>query len=461
MRRLTMVIVLGLVWLVLGGVMPATAQEGAGGARRPAVEVLEVGGVIDASMLRVLHGAVERAERDRADVLVLQVDSFGGLGVDPAAVRRVVADAEVPVAVWVGPRQARAQGAAALLVAAADAVAVSRDATVGPALPAELGRRSGDPAAEGVARDAGLPAAALRGAVGGAAARTAGIADYEAESLPDVIQRLDGRTVDGRTLELGEAWSLTFQSKSLLDRVRHGLANPALAYLLILAAACCLAFEWFQPGFGVAGIAGVVMALLAVYALIVLPTSWLALAALVGGLVLFAIDTAVGGLGLGTAAATVLTGVGSFWLFSSPASELRLNPWLAAGGVLWCLAFFVVILTVVLRSQRAIPEGGEALVGARGVVRSMLNPGGIVVIDGAVWRANLSGDGLLESGQRVTVRSVEAGVLQVTADDPAAVRPPKKRRMRSASTVALAGGPANGNAPTPTDGPAGEPDTGR
>jgi membrane-bound serine protease (ClpP class) len=449
MRRLLMMVsMLGLVWLGLGNVAGASAAQGAGTA--PAVDVLEVGGVLDQSLLGSLRKAVDRAEEHGASVLLLQLDSFGGLGVDPAEVRRVVDEAKVPVAVWVGPRAARAQGAATLLVAGADVVGASRDARIGPALPAELGRDAGDRAAEGVARAAGLPEAALRGTVDGSAARAAGVADYEAESLPDAIQRLNGHMVDGRPLQLGETWRLTFQSKSIVDRVRHGLANPTLAYLLILAAACCLAFEWFQPGFGVAGIAGVVIALLAAYSLVVLPTSWLALAALAGGLLLFTVDTAAGGLGAATLAATALTAAGSFWLFDSPSPLLRLNPWLAAAGVLWSLVFYVVVLTVVLRSQRAVPEGGEALVGSRGVVRSMLNPGGIVVIDGAIWRANLAADGLLESGQRVTVAGVERGVLQVTPDDPAAVRPTKKRRLRSASTVALAS--TTGKASSPTAG---------
>jgi membrane-bound serine protease (ClpP class) len=216
--------------------------------------------------------------------------------------------------------------------------------------------------------------------------------------------------------------------------VRHGLANPTLAYLLILATAACLSFEWFQPGFGVAGIAGVLVGLLAVYSLVVLPTNWLALAALAVGTVAFTADAARGGLGALTVVATALTGVGSWWLFSSPSALLRLDGRLAVLGTLWSVSWFVVILTVVLRSQRQAPMGTEALVGARGVVRSVLNPGGIVVIEGAMWRAELAGGGLLPTGQRIRVDAVEKGILQVTAEDPAAVRPPR-RRLRPARSA--------------------------
>jgi membrane-bound serine protease (ClpP class) len=342
-----------------------------------------------------------------------------------------VAEAKVPVAVWVGPRAAKAAGADAFLLSRADVVAVSRQARIGPALPADLGRGRDDRAEVAQFRDSGMPVEIERATVDGARAEASGLADYQAESLPDAVRQLDGRQADGRqadgrTLEV-TGFQVRFLSPSLLDRVRHGLANPTLAYLLILAAAACLSFEWFQPGFGVAGIAGLLVALLAVYSLVVLPTNWVALIALVAGTAAFTADTARGGLGLLTVVAAALTGTGSWWLFSSPSPLLRVDGRLAVLGTLWSVAWFVVILTMVLRSQRQAPRGTEALVGAHGVVRSVLNPGGIVVIDGAVWRAELAGGGLLPTGQRVRVDSVANGVLQVSAEDAGAVRPERKR----------------------------------
>lgn len=457
MRRVAVVLgVLGLLVLSVGG--PASAQQqpagpAAGGSE---IEVFEVSGVLDASMLGTLEGVVDAAGDRGVDVLLLQVNSFGGLGVDPAAVPRLLDDANVAVAVWVGPRAAQAQGAAALLVAGADVVAVSRDSVIGPALPAVLGHASGDPDAAAVVADSGLPDAAVRGQVDGAAAVASGLADYEAESLPDAVHRLDGMQVGGTTLSTAEAYDLRFVSKSLLDRVRHALANPTLAYLLLLAAACCLAFEWFQPGFGVAGIAGVVVALLAVYSLAVLPTNWLALALLVAGLAVFSVDTAVGGLGLGTLTATGLTAAGSFWLFSSPSPLLRVDWRLALLGVAWCLVYFVVVLTVSVRAQRRPQEGTAALVGGRGVVRSVLNPGGIVMVQGGMWRADLAGGGTLGSGQQVTVDSVREpdGVLQVSAVDPTAVKPPRKgrgRRGRAAAPVPAGDASSGGDVTSPGD----------
>jgi membrane-bound serine protease (ClpP class) len=427
MRRAASLLCLAGVLLAVVAAAPAQGAQQDG----PVVEVFEASGVLDASVLGALRRDLAGAQRRGARVFLIQLSSFGGLGVDPAAVRATVAKAPVPVAVWVGPRAASAAGSATLLLAGADVVAVSRQARIGPALPAELGRGR-DPAAEAaLVAGAGLPAAAVRGTLDGAAAEAAGLADYQAESLPDAVRRLDGRTADGRPLEV-TGFRVRFLSRSLVDRVRHGLANPSLAYLLVLAAAACLSFEWFQPGFGVAGAAGVVCALLAAWSLVVLPTNWLALAVLLAGQALFTVDAALGGLGLGTAAAGALTAAGSWWLFSSPSPLLRVDGRLVALGVLWSLAWFVVILTVVLRSQRQAGLGTEALVGSRGVVRSILNPGGIVVVDGGMWRATLAtGDGSLGTGQRVTVDAVVDGILQVRPDDPAAVRPTRRRGRRA------------------------------
>jgi len=437
MRRAASLLCLAGVLLAVLGVAPARGAQQGG----PVVEVFEASGVLDASVLGALRRDLAGAERRGARVFLIQLSSFGGLGVDPAAARAAVADARVPVAVWVGPRAATAAGTAALLLAGADVVGVSRQARIGPALPVELGRGRDAGAEAALVAGAGLPAAVARGTLDGAAAEAAGLADYQAESLPDAVRRLDGQTADGRPLEV-TGFRVRFLSRSLVDRVRHGLANPSLAYLLVLAAAACLAFEWFQPGFGVAGAAGLVCALLAAWSLAVLPTNWLALAVLLAGQALFTVDAAVGGLGLGTASAATLTAAGSWWLFSSPSALLRVDGRLAVLGVLWSLGWFVVALTVVLRSQRNAPMGTEALVGSSGVVRSILNPGGIVVVDGGMWRARLAaGDGSLGTGQRVTVDAVVEGILQVRPDDPAAVRPTRRGRRAPSDRRARPGPP--------------------
>src|SRR6266508_4905704 len=155
MRRAAFLLCLAGLLLPIAGALPAVGSVGSGGSVGPAhlggsggalsapranqsppanegpvVEVFEAAGVLDASVLGALRRDLAGAERRGARVFLVQLSSFGGLGVDPAAVQRVVADAGVPVAVWVGPRAARAAGAAAFLLAGADVVAASGQAVI-------------------------------------------------------------------------------------------------------------------------------------------------------------------------------------------------------------------------------------------------------------------------------------------------------------------------------------------
>src|SRR3954452_4400972 len=129
MRRLALLPALALLALCLFGALPASAQPAQGGATQggatqggATVDVLEVDGVLDASQLGALRRAVDAAPGRGVDVLLIQLDSFGGLGVPPARALEVVRGSRVPVAVWVGPRAGTAAGSAAMLVAGADIV---------------------------------------------------------------------------------------------------------------------------------------------------------------------------------------------------------------------------------------------------------------------------------------------------------------------------------------------------
>ncbi|HET9556287.1 MAG TPA: hypothetical protein VFS70_04050, partial [Actinomycetota bacterium] len=103
MRRAAVLLCLAGALLATVGLLPASAQAGG-----PVIEVFEASGVLDASVLGALRRDLEGAERRGARVFLVQMDSFGGLGVDPDEVRRTVAEAGVSVAVWVGPRAADA-----------------------------------------------------------------------------------------------------------------------------------------------------------------------------------------------------------------------------------------------------------------------------------------------------------------------------------------------------------------
>lgn len=428
-------------------------DAGSGAATGDHVEVLEVHGVLDGAMADYVRDGLADAAAADAAVAVLQLDVPGALGVDVTALARQVAASEVPVVAYVGPAGAEIAGGALALYQAAHVRAVSPVTILGPALPVDLARAARgadrDPqplrrASAAAGRDAGWVAelgadAAIVAAPAGVAQLPDGadlpsgvapgdarvveaatladgrVADVAAGSLPDVLRAVDGRQVqvaaaDGGgstqqaiSVDAGAAQT-RFNNPGLLTRVIHGLASPTLVYLLLAAALLSLAFEWFQPGFGVAGVAGLGLGAVGAVGLWVLPFSWLGLALLVLGAVLLSVDTAAGGFGFVTAGGLVAFGAGSWWLFPDLAL-LRPAWWVLALVVAFTAVYYVGILTSVLRAQgQQASADAEQLVGRTAVVRSMLNPEGHVFVDGNLWRAKAPDEaGKVKTGTPVRV----------------------------------------------------------
>lgn len=395
------------------------------------VDILPVEGYLDppatGAIVDVVRGAGERG----ADLVVIQLDSPGSLSADVRGVVEAIRGSSVPVAVFVGPRgrQAGAGGAAGLVLAAGHLSAMAPDATLGPLVPADVGHRgelAGGgplvPVAQRLLGGQGL-ASVRDQAVGAERAEELGAVELLADGLEPLLVELDGRTVTAggsqQTLRLrADEVGVRFHSLGLVRRLLHAAGGPVVVYLLLVAGLGMLLFEVFQPGFGVAGIAGVISTAVAVYGLTVLPVAWWALALVVLGLVLYGVDTAIAGFGPVTLGATATFAAGSWWLYDSPAIDLS---WpLVAGTTAVALVFFVVVMTVVLRAQAPPDEAAvEDLVGRVGMVRSMLNPEGHVYVDDALWRARWTGEGSRASvGTPIRVHGVDGPVVLVEQFDP-------------------------------------------
>ena len=446
LRAAIVLLLSGVVLTALAGAAPAQPS----GAL---VDVVEVEGIIDQTIADYITERIEQAEADKAEVVVLSLDTPGGLGVSMDEIIDTISHSEVPVTVWVGPSGAQAASAGMYIAYASHVLAMAPATTMGAATPVDLGGgdlddkvRNASEAqlvalAEARGRDVEFARAAVRDgaviAIGEVdelpegAELPAGIdadsvsvvsadelddrpvADFVAASLPDVLTALNGREVEltgpdgsgsSTTLAIDQTTAnVRFNNLGLVRRVLHTVANPTLAYLLLISGALALLFEVFQPGFGVAGVSGLILIGLGLYGLSVLPVNWLAFALLVVGLVLLAVDLAVAGLGALTAGGTIALAAGSFLLFTSPV--LRVSLWVIVPVVLFNLLFFVVIMTSVLRAQSSQAMlGAEGMQGKVGVVRSMLNPEGHIFVNGALWRARApEADGKVKTGTKVRV----------------------------------------------------------
>lgn len=479
--RLSVVTLLAGIVLALGSGIAGAQPDGDGAL----VEVVEVDGVIDPTIADYVLGVIEDANEAGAEVLVLQLDTPGGLGESMERIVTAIAESRVPVVTWVGPSGAQAASAGVYIGYGSHLLVMAPGTLMGAATPialdgSDLAAKVGNAAearllalAELRGRDAAFARAAVQDAAVVVAAppsdepvalpenavlpeatdRSAvevlgegelvdrGIIDFMAASLPDVLRELDGREVrvagDGGTLEARPlavdtvTANVRFNNLGLVGRVLHTVANPTLAYLLIIGGALAMLFEVFQPGFGVAGVSGFVLFGLGLYGLSVLPVRWLAFALICAGLVALAVDLAVGGLGVLTAGGTVSLFAGSILLFSGP-DILRVSPWVIAAVTVFNVVFFVGIMTTVLRAQgNQAMAGAEGLVGEVGIVRSMLNPEGHIFVAGALWRARApQAAGKVKTGTHVRIVGLNDSLtLDVEpVDAPAAAPAPAEPR---------------------------------
>lgn len=393
---------------------------------RPAVDVIEVPGVLDPPLVNYLSESIAEANRDGAYLILVQLDSAGALDVPLARLVSRIAQSPAPVVVWVGPRGARAASGAALVVAASAVAAMAPGSSLGPVHPADLTVR-GD-AAQRALRGAeeGIVAELSRATtvapyfdrrISAETARSSGAVDYVALTLADLLTQLDGRVIERPpgtvTLRVkSDEVLIRLHKPGPMRRALHVLTSAALVYLLLLFGVGMIVFELFQPGFGVAGVTGGLFLAAAIYGMLVLPIAWWAAALVFAGLALLAIDVAKDGLGAPTVAGTLALLAGSLGMF--PVGALRPPLWLLIAGVAMALLFFVPVMTVVRRAQRPIArEASRALVGQRGEVRSVLNPEGFVWISGELWRARSEDGTRVRVGEPVEVTGLDGTVLTV------------------------------------------------
>ncbi|MFZ9580596.1 MAG: hypothetical protein ACO3BV_08730, partial [Ilumatobacteraceae bacterium] len=288
------------------------------------VDVLQVSGLMDDIVVDEIEQAIARAETNGAQALVLQLNSKAAVvGRDTMQdLYERIQNAEVPVAIWVGPSGARATGLPAQLLSAADATGMAPGARIG---------RTGTPLVEGV--DFGDATDTLRTeTLGFQDARRAGalkleISDEGAPTIRNMVFALDGLTIDGLELDTAvenlnddgtvanDITTVRFHKLGLWPQMLHTSASPPVAYLFLIIGLALIVFEFFTAGIGVAGVVGAVLTLLGFYGFGALPERGWAMALILFSFVAFSIDVQVGLPRLWTGVGLVAFSIGSVFLF--------------------------------------------------------------------------------------------------------------------------------------------------
>jgi len=439
MRRALFVFVLACV------LAPAAQRAAVAQPEAPArVIVAEIDGSIDRTLAGYLVDTLAEGERTGATV-VLQLDTAGTLDQDAVGLALRIFESKVPVIAWVGPAPAKAQGAGLLFLYASSLAAVSPGAGVGPLLPLDLvDARNRTMPDEAPLKDLVAGWAAQRGMppvldfpsspLPAQDALDRHIAQVVAPSVPDLLEEVDGTTVETAAgpvtlrTRIAESRSETpvdvrFTEPGPVNRVLHAAASPAAIYVLLVLGFAALAFELVQPGFGFAGLAGLSMIALGTYGLTAVPASWLGLLLLVGGVLFLTADVLVRRLGALTALGLATFLAGSVLAFRGVAPAIRVSPWLVGSLTVGSFLYYGFALTVALQSRERITSTQRGLVGLVGETRGELRPEGPVYVKGTLWRGR-SSDGPIPAGTRVRIRGVDGLILRVEPEPGPEGRPP-------------------------------------
>jgi membrane-bound serine protease (ClpP class) len=432
-----------MVTAVAQGVLAAPADAGDADAELGRVDVLLVSGLFDEMVVEAIEDAIDEAGAADAQALILQVNSRGAVVSEERMeeLLTAIAEAPVPVAVWVGPTRSRLYGTPAQLLAVADVTGMAPGARVG-----HTGTLLSPP---GVDVDFGEAETRLRShSVGLGEARDLGVlrqrvSDEGIPTLASMVNALDGYAEDGRVVRTTEDEVLddgtvrrttiaTVRPASLplVDRVFHTIASPAITYLLLLAGLALLVFEFFTAGVGVAGVVGAGSVVAACVGLAALPARGWAVGLIVAGMFAFAIDVQVGIPRFWTGVGIVLTVVGSLWLFEPlPGATLRPSWITLLAGVGGTILAFVVGMPSMVRTRFATPTiGRDWLLGELGEAVVAIDPDGVVKVGDGTWRARTNRATPVAVGDPVRVVAIDGVTLEVEPLEGAAQDYRERRR---------------------------------
>ncbi len=243
------------------------------------------------------------------------------------------------------------------------------------------------------------------------------VVDLVAESLPDLLAKIDGRTVKtpkGQvTLATKDAAVKPIEVR-FRDRFLALITDPNVAYILMMVGMLGIFFELSNPGAVLPGVLGGISLILAFFAFQSLPINWAGLLLILFGLALLIAEIKVVSHGVLTVGGVVAMVLGSIMLYDAPETGLRISWFVIVPTVGATAGLVIFAVSAGLRALYRTPSTGAAgMVGLVGVARSALNPEGQVQIDGELWQA-VAQDGPVAAGEAVEVTALDGLTLRVT-----------------------------------------------
>ena len=408
----------------------------------PHALIMQVDGVINSVNGRFVSRAIEQSEEDKATLLIIELDTPGGLLGSTREIVQLLLESPIPIAVFVSPKGARAGSAGTFITAAGNFAVMAPGTNIGAAAPISsdggdledtlASKVENDAAAliRSIAQTRGRNQDKLEATVRSAASYSAqealadDVVDLIAENVDELLSKLDGLSVQtslGTVVLETNGLEIRSFKKSILEHFLKVISDPNVSFLLLMVGGLGIVVEIFNPGLVGPGVIGVICLLLAFLALGNLPVNWAGVVFILLAVVLIVLEIAVSGFGILGVGATVSLIVGGFLLFNqfgdiSPYQPFfNVNRWLLYGssGVVGVAMTYVGLSAYQLRREVS-PEKSHSLIGMQATVTAELSPRGIVLVGNETWTA-ISDDGrVITTGEAVEVQSEDGLVLTVS-----------------------------------------------
>lgn len=390
---------------------------------------LKIDGSINPVTAAFIHDGIEKAKTEKAECLVIHLNTPGGLLKSTRVIVRDMLDSPVPVIVYVSPAGAHAGSAGVFITLAAHVAAMTPGTNIGAAHPVALQAAMDSTMNEKATNDAAAfirtiaekrnrnlqwAEEAVRNSVSitETEAIKKQVIDIIAVDEKDLLQQIHGKTVqlNSGTHLLNTKNATTESYKmSFIEKLLDIISDPNIAYILLLVGMYGIMFELYNPGAVLPGIVGVISIILAFYSMHSLPVNYAGVALIIFAVILFLLEIKIVSHGLLAIGGVISLLLGSMMLIrsGSPLEIARISRGLIIAATTVSATFFLFIVGAGIRAQRQkTTTGKEAMVGYIGEVTESLNPTGTILVQGEIWNAeSLSGE--IAKGEKVKVKELK------------------------------------------------------